>query len=155
VGLEPGPRQRLTRSTDRIERVGLRTVTALDPLGSVELDDDLVAACHVTAQAGAVAAGTLDRPRPKGGVLVGELHQAGVAVCGGLDGHLGEDAAGAGVNGRGGMGVDVGVDADDDVDQLTQIGQTGHAFSPLPERGRGSGPGRRFGRTVMRHTRRC
>jgi hypothetical protein len=31
------------------------------------------------------------------------------------------------------MGVDVGVDADDDIDHLTQIGQTGHAFSPSPD----------------------
>jgi hypothetical protein len=32
------------------------------------------------------------------------------------------------------MGVDVGVDADHDIDHLTQIGQTGHAFSPCLER---------------------
>ena len=28
----------------------------------------------------------------------------------------------------------VGVDADDDIDHLTQSGQTGHAFSPSPDR---------------------
>src|SRR5680860_754388 len=48
----------------------------------------------------------------------------------------------------------MGVNADDDIDHLTKIGQTGHAFSPSPEVGRGSGPGQRFGRTVMRHARR-
>ena len=29
--------------------------------------------------------------------------------------------------------MDVGVDADDDIDHLTQIGQTVHAFSPSPD----------------------
>jgi hypothetical protein len=31
------------------------------------------------------------------------------------------------------VGVDVGVDADDDIDHLAQIGQTVHAFSPSPD----------------------
>src|SRR3954451_10313220 len=29
--------------------------------------------------------------------------------------------------------MDVGVDADDDIDYFAQIGQTGHAFSPSPD----------------------
>src|SRR4051812_6572713 len=31
------------------------------------------------------------------------------------------------------MGMDVGVDADDDIDHIAQIGQTVHAFSPSPD----------------------
>src|SRR5680860_1413551 len=45
----------------------------------------------------------------------------------------------------------MGVNADDDIDHLTKIGKTGHAFSPLPEVGRGSGPVERFCRPVVRH----
>jgi hypothetical protein len=93
-------------------------VTSLGALGPVELDDDLLAAFEVPGQAGAVTAGAFDRPGPQGCVLVGELHQLGVAVSGGLDGDLVEHAAGPGVDRGRGMGVDVGVDADDDIDHI-------------------------------------
>lgn len=48
-------------------------------------------------------------------------------------GDLAEDTTGHAVDHRCGVGLDVGVDADHDIDHLTQIGQTGHAFSPSPD----------------------
>ena len=89
------------------------------PLGSVELDDDLLALRQVTRQAGAVATGPLDRPGPQHGVLVGELHQLGIAVSGGLDSDLAEYAASGRVDRSGRVGPNMGVDADDDIDHLT------------------------------------
>lgn len=68
-------------------------------------------------------------------MLVGELDQSGVAVRGGLDGDLIEHPAGAGLDHGGRVGVHVGVDADDDVDDLTQIGQTGHCVLLLGRNG--------------------
>src|SRR5690606_371557 len=50
----------------------------------------------------------------------------GVAVRGGLHGDLIEHPTGADLDHGGRVGVHVGVDADDDVDDLAQIGQTGH-----------------------------
>jgi hypothetical protein len=51
-------------------------------------------------------------------VLVGELHQLGVALSCRLDGDLAEDTTGCGVEDRRGVGADVRVDADDDIDDL-------------------------------------
>ena len=107
----------------------------------------------MTTQTGAVAAGPLDRPGPQHRVVVGELHQLGIALGCRLDGDLVEDTTSRSIDHGRGVGMDVGVDADDDIDHLAQIGQTVHAFSPS-RTGRGSGPGRRLGRTVMRHIRR-
>jgi len=87
-GAEPGPRQRLTRSTDRVQRVGLRAVAPLGSLGSVELDHDLGEVAQVAAQAGTVATGSFDRPGPQRGVFAGELHQSGVALGRGVHGDL-------------------------------------------------------------------
>ena len=57
----------------------------------------------------AVASGALDRPGPQRGVggadLVGELHQLGVALGGGLDADLRQDSTGAGVDRGRGVGV--------------------------------------------------
>ena len=97
-------------------------------------DTDLLTAFEVPGQTSTVTAGALDGPGSQHRVLIGELHQLGVTVGGGLDGDLVEHPAGAGIDCGRGMGVDVGVDADDDIDHFTQIGHTGHAFSPLPER---------------------
>jgi hypothetical protein len=52
------------------------------------------------------------------------------------------------------VGVDVGVDADDDVDDLSQIGQTGHCVPPKLRSGRRFRSGRSHGRTVTGHARR-
>jgi hypothetical protein len=87
----------------------------------------------VTAQTGAVAAGPFDRPGPQHRIRVGEPHQLGVARGRRRHGDLAENSTSRGVDDRRGVGVDVGVDADDDIDHLTQIGQTVHAFSPSPD----------------------
>jgi hypothetical protein len=49
-------------------------------------------------------------------VVVGELHQFGIALAGRLDGDLTQDTTGRGVQDRRRVGVDVGADADDDID---------------------------------------
>ena len=72
----------------------------------------------MAAQTGAVAAGSLDRPGTQHRVVVGELHQLGIALGCRLDGDLVEDTTGRGVDRGRGVGVDVGVDADDDIDHL-------------------------------------
>ncbi len=72
----------------------------------------------MTAQAGAVTTGPLDRPGPQHRMVVGELHELGVALGCRLDGELVEDATCRGVEDCRGVGVDVGVDADDDIDHL-------------------------------------
>ena len=93
-------------------------VERLPELGPVELDHDLLAVAQVAGQASAVAAGALDRPRTQHGVLIGELHQLLVAIGRGLDGDLAEHTTGAGIDRGRGVGVDMGVDADDDIDHL-------------------------------------
>ena len=52
------------------------------------------------------------------GMVVGELHQLGIALRCRLDGDLVEDTTSRGVEDRRGVGVDVGVDADDDIDHF-------------------------------------
>ena len=150
---QPGSGHRFARGADRIERIGLRAVAACGPLRAVQLDDDLRALQQVTAQAGAVAAGPFDGPGSQRRVVVGELHQFGVALGCRLDGDLIQDATGRGVQDGRGVGVDVGVDADDDIDHSRRSVRLSMR-SLLLRTGRGSGPGRRFGRTVMRHARR-
>jgi hypothetical protein len=81
-------------------------------------------------------------------VLLGQCDELDVAVGVGGHGHPGQHATGAGIEHRGGMGVFVGVDADDDLDQLCQHG---HAFFSLTG-GTQQVPVRcGDGRTVMRH----
>lgn len=71
----------------------------------------------------------LNGPGSQGRVLVSEGDELLVAVGGRLYGELSEDASGAGVQGSGAVRVHMGVDTDDDVDDLRQ---TGHAFISLP-----------------------
>ena len=87
----------------------------------------------MTTQTGAVTTGPLDRPGPQHRVVVGELHQLGIALGCRLDGDLVEDTTSRSIDHGRGVGMDVGVDADDDIDHLAQIGQTVHAFSPSPD----------------------
>ena len=93
-----------------------RTASAWD------LDDLLILVKKKGLQAGAEAAGTLDRPAAPTRQLAGREHQQfwiadGVGGCGGVH----QEAADGG-DGRGGQGVAVGVDADDAVDGLCQHG---------------------------------
>ena len=121
------------RGPDRNERVGLRAVAPRSPLGSVQLDHDLGEVEQVAAQASTVTAGPFDRPDPKHGVRAGELHQLGVALGRDVHGDLAEHATSDGVDHRGRVGLDMGVDSNNDIDHLTKIGQTGHALSPSPD----------------------
>ena len=66
-------------------------------------------------------------------MVVGELHQLGIALGARLDSDLVEDTTRPSINHGRRVGMDVGVDADDDIDHLTQIGQSVHAFSPSPD----------------------
>ncbi|WZU35797.1 hypothetical protein Rruber_05310 (plasmid) [Rhodococcus ruber] len=100
-------------------------MAALGALGSVEFDDEFLTAFEQSGQAGTVPAGALDRPHSQCAVLVGEVHQILVAIDSGRHGDLAENSAGAGGDRRSGVGVDVGVDSDDDVDDVSQ---NGHAF---------------------------
>ena len=72
----------------------------------------------MTTQTGAVATGPFDRPGPQRCVVVGELNQLGVALGCRVDGDLVEDTTGRSIDHGRGVGMDVSVDADDDIDQL-------------------------------------
>jgi hypothetical protein len=124
---EPGTRQRLTGGADRVERVGGGAVASCGPLRPVQLHHQFLTVGQVPGQTSTVTAGALDRPRPQREVLVGELGQPLVAVCGGLDSDLTEHRASACLDRSRRVGVHVGVDPDDDIDDIPQ---TGHAFSP-------------------------
>ena len=65
-----------------------------------------------------MATGSLDRPGPQRRVVVGEFHQLAVALGCCLDGDLVKDSTSRGVDHGRRVGADVGVDADDDIDQL-------------------------------------
>ena len=95
---QPRSRHRFTCGADRIERVRLGAVAARGPLWAVQLDDDLGHLQQVTTQTGAVATGPLDRPRPQRRVVVGELHQLGIALGCRLDGDLVKDSTSRGVD---------------------------------------------------------
>jgi hypothetical protein len=71
-------------------------------------------------------------------VLIGQRQQCRVAVRVCVDGELTDGGAGRGHHDRGGVGVLVGVDADDDVDELCEHG---HCVLLLAGNGTcGSGP---------------
>jgi len=115
-------RQRLTGSTDRVQRVGLGARAAGWPLGSADLDDLLTTLEQEAGQAGTVAAGTLDRPATAPVDLdPGGLQQLVVAGGVGAGRGLAQDATGRGERG-GGQGVAMGVDADDAIDGVCQHG---------------------------------
>jgi hypothetical protein len=128
----------LASGSDGVEGVGLGAVAAGGTVRAVELDDQLAALGEEPGQAGAIAAGALDRPRPQTGVLVSQRDERGVAIEVGPDGELVDGCAGRCHDDCGGVGVFVGVDPDDDVDGLCEHG---HAFTPCRERTCGSGSG--------------
>jgi len=99
-------------------------------------------------QAGAVAAGAFDRPHPLTVVSVGEPEQLLVAGRGGRHGHLLEHGAANCLNDRGGVGVLVGVDPDDELDCVCQHG---HALTPCPDVDVTGRSGPTHGKTVTGH----
>jgi hypothetical protein len=130
---QPRSSHRLTRSADRIERIRLRAVATRRALRAIQLDDDFRHLHQVTTQTRAVTTGPLDRPSPQHRVVGGELHQLGIALDCRLHGDLAEDTTSRSINHGRGVGRDVGVDADDNIDHLAQIGQTVQAFTPSPD----------------------
>ena len=83
-------------------------------------------------QAGAVAAGPFDRPCPHHRILVGNstssAYPAAVAAT-----MISPRTPPVALSMTAAEWVWTWVDADHDIDHLTQIGQTGHAFSPSPD----------------------
>jgi hypothetical protein len=105
-----------------VQRIRPGTVAAGGPLGPVELDDVLAVTGQGAGEAGAVAAGALDRPGTLVGlgVLGGKGEQCLGAGGGGRHRGGGELGAGGGLDDGGGVGVAVGVDPDDDLHDVCQ-----------------------------------
>jgi hypothetical protein len=95
-------------------------VAAGGPLGPVQLHHLLGVGVQEAGQAGAVAAGTLNRPHASTWLLAGQLQQLLVAGWGGRHARLGERRASDGGHDRGGVGLLVGVDPDDELDEVCQ-----------------------------------
>ena len=109
----------LASGADGVEHVGLGAVFRL--AGRVaELDDPLAAVAQHGGQAAAVAGGALDGPGPFGLAAVGIDHVDGVAVAvaGGRELGLCDDAGGVGVDHGERDPVAVGVDTDHVVDEF-------------------------------------
>jgi hypothetical protein len=107
-GRGPGLAGRPGRSRDRTWRRGGER-----PAWPVQLHHHLLAlSLQEPGQAGAIAAGALDRPHPPTVVSVGEPQQPPVAGRGGRHGQLVDHCAGGCLDDRGGVGVFVGVDPD-------------------------------------------
>jgi hypothetical protein len=117
-------------------------------LGPVDLNDPLAASQQCRGQPGTEAAGAFDRPQPRV-VAPPEGDQLAVASRIGRNRQMLEHSARR-ADRRRGVGVVMGVDADDDV-KIWMESQ--HGFAPWL-RGHRSRPERRCGKTVMSHTRR-
>jgi hypothetical protein len=113
-----------------IQRIGLSAVAASCSLGPVQLHHPLGVSLQEPGQAGAVAAGAFNRPHTLTLMLVSQLEQLPVAGWGGWHRHLLDHRTGRGDDHRGGMGVLVGVDPDDELDEVCQHG---HALTPCPD----------------------
>jgi hypothetical protein len=122
--------QGLTSGPGGIQGIGLGAVAAGGPLGPVQLHHLLSVAMEEAGQASAVAASALDRPHPPTIVSVGEPQQLLVARWGCRHRCLGDHRPGGGGHDRGGVGLFVGVDPDDELDDLCQHG---HALTPCPD----------------------
>jgi len=102
--------QRFAGGSGGVDRIGLGAVASGGPLGPVQFHHLLGVGLQQAVQAGAVAAGALDRPDALAWLLVGQLQQLSVAGRGGRHGRLLNDCSGGGGHDRGGVGVLVGVD---------------------------------------------
>ena len=107
---------------DGVEVVGLGAVASSWSGWPVDLDDPFTALEQVGGEPGAETAGALDRPDSTAGrVFVGERDDPPIAHRVGRALLVGHHRAGRGDH-RGGVGVAVGVDADDVVDLACQHG---------------------------------
>jgi hypothetical protein len=121
--------QDLASGPDGVQRIGLGAMAAGGPLGSIQLHYLLGVSMQEPGQPGTVPTGALDRPHPLPTVLVGQLQELPVAIWGGGRGQVGQGLAGGRGQDRGGVGLLVGVDADDDLDGVCQHG---HRVGSLP-----------------------
>jgi hypothetical protein len=112
--------QRLAGGPGRVQGIGLGAVAAGGTLGPVQLHDPLGLTMEEPGQPSAVPAGALDRPHPLTMVLVDQLQQPAVARRGGRHGCLSDHGTGRRGYNRGGVGVLVGVDPDDEVGGVCQ-----------------------------------
>jgi hypothetical protein len=97
-------------------------VAAGGSLGPVQLHYLLGVGLQEPGQASTVAAGAFDRPHALARLLVGQCQQLAVAGRGGRHRCLGDHRTGGGGHDRSGVGVLVGVDPDDELDDLCQHG---------------------------------
>jgi hypothetical protein len=67
-------------SNDRIQRIGLALPAPVLPVGTVHLHHPDTAGCHVTGQAGAVAAGAFDPDQASGPEPVGASSRASASL---------------------------------------------------------------------------
>jgi len=132
--------QCVTGGANRVDIVGLRTHAPWRPFRAVQLQDFLALHAKVAGEPGAVAAGPFDRPRPQPAVTIGELDELVVAITICRDRHDLDHRPRRRGDDRGGVGVFVRVDPDDEIDEFCEHG---HCVPPLPEWTCGSGPGRR------------
>ena len=119
--------QSLAGGPGRIQRVGLGAVAAGCSLGPVQLNNLLIVGMKEPGQPGAVATGALDRPDPLAWLLGGQGQQLLVAGRRGRHRRLVDHRTGGRGHDGEGVGVLVGVDPDDDIDNLCQHG---HALTP-------------------------
>jgi hypothetical protein len=114
--------QGFTGGPGRVQRVGLGAVTAGCSLGPVQLHHLLGRGVQEPGQPGAVASGALDRPDPLAWLLGGQGQQLLVAGRRGRHRRLVDHRTGGRGHDGEGVGVLVGVDPDDDIDNLCQRG---------------------------------
>lgn len=151
-GLRVGrPPERLTGGPNGIDRVALGAVATPGPPRPVDLDHLLAPVLEEAGEARSVAARALDGPGPAQPVGIRPIDQRLVTDAFGAHRALGQRRAGPGGNRRRGVGVFVGVDADDDVDLLCQHG---HAFISLHRRDVSVPVREEDGRTVTGHAER-
>jgi hypothetical protein len=127
---EPVAAHGLAGRSGGVQGVGLGAMASGGSLGPVQLHHLLAMTLEEAGQTGAVAAGALDRPDPLARLSTGERKQLPVASRGGRHGHLLDHRAADCQDDRGSMGVLVGVDPDDELDEVCQHG---HALTPCPE----------------------
>lgn len=115
--------ERFAGGSDSVELVRLGAVTACRTLGAVDLDDPFGMLKEIGSQPGAEATGAFDRPdAATRSQLIRERQQAPIASCIGGDRQV-SDQTSRWCDGRRGVRVLVGIDAQDEVDPISEHGQ--------------------------------
>ena len=97
-------------------------------------------------------AGAFNRPSPQHGVRACEVHEGLVALGGSLHRQLTQHPTGAGIDRRRAMGLHVGVNPDDDLDDLGQTSSCATVYSFCRRDVSSLRVPDGDGRTVMGHT---